>query len=287
MLSRTERESINDQLDENTHSKLCHFFNSRVSKRACKETALEAAIVLSYAFATAPFVDDAKWLPFMIASTAIVINYLVRMNRSTQLLVEQTRPLLSVIFSLSDFWNRRVLVHESGHALAISYLYKANPIITIDPWSAGGSTSLNNDDYTLSSLGHKFGLHHTNAVVAASGTGMEMIWNALCLMAAQCLPDNYFQAKWNLRLTVCFAMINSVYYALTAKIINQPGNDFISLETNSGITPDESFGLMVGAMLAFQLFLSCCSKIKKKCSQEPILVSSDADQPNASLLRMA
>jgi hypothetical protein len=293
--------SINQALLDNslapaansTYTRL-HRFWSR-NKDVLIPTAAESAIALTCASITTHFTEPAMYyVPLGSSSLMLLLNYLNRnfkcddtFGRGKQqysfsdisfsnchdIFLEYLAylPLITrtFLFTIADYINRTVLWHETGHLLMVLCLFQnAHPEMTLEAFE--GATQPNFDgDPILSDLGNYFGLEKSYGIVAAMGTGFEILWVCGSLIAAQAIREDHQELKYYLRGTTLLPFLASAQYPIlaigTCDLPSNKGNDFCVLE-KAGVDPAIAASIIVGAVLLTQFILSGCTRLKKRCA---------------------
>ncbi len=272
----------------NTYTKLQSIFSC--NKNIILSTVAESSVATIWATLTTAYLDEnTEWYrhPFTLMSAMLSLNALIRTLKSCPAI--NNEYVQAAFYGFFDHLTRSALVHEAGHAITASVLFRAptNTRITINP-----PEGLTNYDRSngLTDIGNFFGPDASRSLVTAMGTGTELLWNGFSLLAAQLISDNHSQIKARLRFSVLFSMANHIVYALGAlddsNCINS--NDFCNLEKRAGISPTAAVIFMVAMALVVQLTLSCCSKLKKRLAVNTEEKSSpDVDLDSASYRRLA
>lgn len=146
-----------------------------------------------------------------------------------------------------------IVIHESGHALAASALFKnAQPLIEIDPFN-GGATSYA-ISYGLTRWGNFLGQRQAMLVIAAAGLIASTIFALFEFGLAHKLQHSYPLLSQYLNLHGISQILNEVIYGLTAFFADkiELGHDFIYLWQMGEIHPL----IPIALIIAIPLFLS-------------------------------
>lgn len=150
--------------------------------------------------------------------------------------VERNEPRWNVSFGFAKTAATigLIILHECGHALAATLLFKnAKPEIKINPF--GGSCTYNST--TLSSLGNSFGMEGSISLVASAGPITEII----SMLAITKLSNSSEQvAQW-----MALKAIGLSAYAISAFWDSSPTHDFSTIWSKSG-------------GLSYSLLTACC-----------------------------
>lgn len=153
--------------------------------------------------------------------------------------VERNEPRWNVSFGFAKTAATigLIILHEYGHALAATLLFKnANPEITINPFG-GGYCKYNSTE--LSSLGKSFGMKDSTSLVAGAGPITEII----SILAITKLSNSSEQvAQW-----MALKAISLSAYAISGLWSNSPTHDFSTIWSNSGRLP---YSLLTACCLA-------------------------------------
>jgi hypothetical protein len=261
-----EMENLDPHL-RNRCARLQNLFSPH-HKKILFPTAVESVIGLSCASITTYYAhdDSARYFPATFAISALLMNSLIRIAFKED--SETLRRILfcSVLYGVSDYFNRGILWHETGHAWALQYLFK-NVDTAIYITVGGGFTEGYVNDGTripkLSELGQHFDLQTTQAMVSAAGAANELLWGCVCLIVAQLMSDNYQQLKCYIRFTAFFSILSPVIYALSSLFTCEIPSDFCTLRDKHGIDPIIAASMILGIALLTQTMLSSCTRLKK------------------------
>lgn len=166
-------------------------------------------------------------------------------------------------FSVLDSTTRDVVIHEGGHALAASALYKnANPKITVMPLQGGVTTFWING---LTKVGKFFGEKGSRLIVAGAGPAAAVLADTIHIGVAHVIRKTHPTLSSYLKITAIISLIGHVMYALSALSIKQqmPGHDFVALWMG-GIHPVASIVAMVALPLIVKLGLCAYDHIRAK-----------------------
>lgn len=133
---------------------------------------------------------------------------------------------------------RDTLVHESGHALAASCLFKnANPKITVNVSS--GNCRYYASPKQLTSIGKWLGMSSSRAVISAAGPVASLLCSCVLLTTSHFLPERYQTVKAYLNMMTIQSVVRHIVYALSACFASVvvKGHDFHNLWMLAGIHP--------------------------------------------------
>jgi hypothetical protein len=277
MLTREQDWEIESQQTKaDTTSALQKFFSNKV----LFPSAVETIVGGGFAAATTPFLakDIAWWQhPITIASGVLCLNFFSRIfsnneknqNSITSIVLRNSR---SITFSFLDHCTRAAITHESGHVLASLGLYQ-NPKTRMTIKAFGdGLTEAHGD--VLTHLGEIFGKNGSQLFFSAAGTSASMLWNAIILIIAQAIPEDYPEIKSYLRFSVFASVLTEAIYALTAYWDCKPAHDFCNIKDN-GFSPIGAVSLIVGTVLFLQFILSSVTYCKNKNNPGPQVKETD------------
>ena len=127
-------------------------------------------------------------------------------------------------------------LHELGHKMAINTLYQnAHPTITVNPFK-GGATSWRPTG--LSPLGEKLGATASRSTVAMAGTAMDALSSVALFATGYKLKKRNPVLGTSMMCYSAMTMLNSTAYAASGigkTVASQPGHDFLTLQSMSGI----------------------------------------------------
>lgn len=154
-----------------------------------------------------------------------------------------------------------VLVHEGGHALAATALYKgAEAEITVFPWT-GGVTEYYPQE--LTALGEWVGRENAELITSAAGSGCALLFSTTYLLIAGQIADSHPELARYLEMMGFMSILRHVIYALSALAIQKEGHDFAALAAG-GIHPLVAVAFLVLIPLVAKCILyginQCCSE---------------------------
>jgi len=158
-----------------------------VAKRCLIELAVSLAIGTTAAFFTTTSVH--QMVIFAAISVQTVSNAALRLAdalaskmpecKETQWIRSASRYLCTTMFSYLTAFNAQILIHESGHAIAATWLFQdANPEITFTP-CLGGITRFSTTH--LSYWGEKIGKSNAILVATLMGPACSLLVSAVAI----------------------------------------------------------------------------------------------------------
>jgi len=141
-----------------------------------------------------------------------------------------------------------ILVHEAGHATAVTALFKnGRPSIFIHSFAGGGKTRY----FTakLSSLGNALGLRKALLLVTAAGALATLSVALLFMTVAHFLKKVHPQIAKYLNVAALVTVLNEFFYALSALSQKGSSHDFANLWQKGGIHPLLSALFLLGVPL--------------------------------------
>lgn len=183
--------------------------------------------------------------------------------------------LAPISFSVLDSTTRDVVIHEGGHALAASALYKnANPQITVMPLQGGVTSFWING---LTKVGKFFGEKGSRLIVAGAGPAAAVLADSIQIGVAHVIKKTHPTMSRYLKVTAIFSLFGHVMYALSALSTKQqmPGHDFVALWMG-GIHPVASIVAMVALPLIVKLGLCAYDHIRAKQKEKTAVVAAAA-----------
>lgn len=152
-----------------------------------------------------------------------------------------------------------VLIHEGGHALAASLLYKnAQARVVINFLFEGSTTFINRG---LSVIGSSLGISGAKILVAAAGPLAVIATVSAVILVAMAIQKSHPKLSKYLYFSSLFSLVYNVRYALSALTasVTALDHDFVQL-SNHGIHPLVAAGVMV-AIPAIVAIVYC--RVKK------------------------
>jgi hypothetical protein len=248
------------------HAENQELFNKLV-KNVAIESLQEFAVSLALTGITCFFVATPGGIAILLATTVtiVAINALIRSGaaycayRYEQLdqlhsedaeqekeayrfVIKAAEYLCPLSFSILDSTTRDVLIHEGGHALAATLLFKgANPSITINPLEGGVTRYYQRG---LTSLGEMLGTQKADFIISAAGTAASLGYSLLNIILADRLAESHPQLSKYLLVMGITSILNSIIYAASALFTAFPGHDFAAL-WRGGLHPVASIAMMV------------------------------------------
>ena len=138
---------------------------------------------------------------------------------------------------LNDLSTRKLVIHEGGHYLAASLLFRGSrPRITLNHPFLGGSTAFST--YRLTPLGSLFGNHSSRLIIAAAGVAAELAVSIVEMGIDHFQSGKRPQLCKYLYASAIATITNAALYALSALLNPDPssGHDFAQLAAG-GIHP--------------------------------------------------
>lgn len=263
---------------------------SELVKKVAKRSLIELAVSLSFTGITILFVPAFIGTGSLVAFTLAVValNTFLRMGcAAIEYKVHQLKniqtpearlfshrltflgKIISWIapynFSLLDETTRNVLVHEAGHAMAASSVYKnARPRIEVYPFK-GGATSFCPKE--LTKFGKYLGWKNADLLVSGAGAGISMIAALASIIAAHKMDKNSEVRKY-LIMTAISTIVQHIFYAFTALWTSPEnlGHDFIALWRHN-IHPLAAVATMIALPLITFGGLYFLDQLKEKATQ--------------------
>ncbi len=215
---------------------------SRVALKCLKE--LGAALLLGAAVAC--FVPSPAGISFMISALFVQMSVSLFFHSlgafASYQISKQTKPsgpylrVLSLCewatgtnFAIFSGLNTQTLVHEAGHALAATAVYKnPRPQIILQPFF-GGLTQFYKTGYT--SFGKKIGSVAATCLVVASGPALTLLVSSALLLIGLSMKEKYPQFG---KYLICWSLLdfyNHAHYAYSATWANPSDltHDFVHL----------------------------------------------------------
>lgn len=225
----------------------------------------ELALSLALATITLPFVASAAHASLLLASAIAVValNTLVRAAASyfkspfkecgfqkANVLFKYLPPL---VLSCLDNTTRDLVVHEGGHALAATLLYKkASPQVEISPFKSGITWYVK---YPMSRIGELIGKRFSGMIVSAAGP-MACIFTSTALLAiSHRIEKIHPQISRYLEVSAIVSIASHVLYALSALLrsFHSKSHDFVALHA-AGIHPLASCAIMLACPLIVHIW---------------------------------
>ncbi len=178
---------------------------------------------------------------------------------------ETIKWLIPFNFALLYNATAGVLIHEGGHALAASLLYKNAQARVVIDFPFEGSTSFINRG--LSVIGSSLGSSGAKILVAAAGPLAIVSTVSVVILVAMRIHKSHPKLSKYLYFSSLFSLIYNVRYALSALIVSVAvlDHDFVQL-SNHGIHPLVAAGAML-AIPAIVAMVYC--KLKKSFNSSP------------------
>ncbi len=172
-------------------------------------------------------------------------------KRALKNIIDTFKWVIPVNFALLFNATAGVLIHEGGHALAVSMLYSnAQPQIVIKYLFEGNTTFFNRG---FSALGRSLGASNVSYIVCAAGPLTAIFMATLAVLLAIRIGKSHTTASKYLYCSSLFSLGYHVKYALSALAASRSDqeHDFVKL-WQAGIHPV----LAAGAMIAVPIVAS-------------------------------
>lgn len=179
--------------------------------------------------------------------------------------------------------------HEMGHAIAIEKLYtNGQPTVEVFPFE-GGVTRWRPSE--LTPLGEKFGKDGARAMVAASGTLVDIGISTATFGTGFALRKKHPIIGHALMGYGAMTMLNSVMYASSAVganigALSSTGNDFATIGLKAGIPPIASMAILASILPLQYVAMRALEGDGEKATEEQNR-SVFAPAPKAPQLAMA
>ncbi|WP_420421551.1 hypothetical protein [Simkania sp.] len=172
----------------------------------------------------------------------------------------------ALAFSCLDLATRQVLIHESGHYLAIELLFeKAHPSIEVFPL-IGGITHWKSSRY-LTDWGKSLGSENAKAVVAAAGTVATQLLNIPALVVG-----HYWGGQMGsyLQASAFISALGDATYALSALSSNPSSSSDFGRLKKYGIHPLIAATTAMLIPLAVKSVLLYLDQFREKSTTEEV-----------------
>ena len=260
--------------------------------QTAKASFCEASIAFTCAAATNYFLaPNTSWLlnPFALSSLLFTGNFLLRILPERELSIHfisrnlfttsPTQHFRNLLFTVIDNFNRAVLWHEAGHALAnIMVCQNANPHIVITLGSSNQSGYTVIDDCKVpSALGAALGYSNRRIVIDAAGALATTAWSGASLLLAQVIPNHYSEIKNCLRYIALLNILVDLGYVLSPYFYGCDDNygDFCHIQKR-GMPPVVIAVFMLAVVMLAQIspvilsaFIQGCRNLKNTPTLEP------------------
>ncbi len=164
-------------------------------------------------------------------------------------------------FSILDSTTRDLVIHEGGHLVAASLLYKnAQPEIIVRPFQGGATSFWTNG---LTKLGQFFGEKGSRLIVAGAGPAAAVLVNSAHIGIAHAIRKTHPNLSRYLKVTAIISLVGHIFYALSALTPknHMPAHDFVALRAG-GIHPVASIVAMVALPIIVKLGLCAYDHLK-------------------------